>query len=35
MARNWLEATEEKMRKNKLRKQHAAALKNIYDVEDA
>lgn len=35
MSKNWLEATEEKIRKNMVRKQHADALKNIYDVEGA
>ncbi len=34
MSRNWLEIVEEKRRKNILRKQHAAALKNIYDMEE-
>ncbi len=34
MNSNWLEIVEERRRKNILRKQHVAALKNIYDTEE-
>lgn len=34
MSGNWLEIAEEKRRKNVLRKQHAAALKNIYETQE-
>ncbi len=34
MAKNWLERAEEAMRKERLRKANARAIKNIYDVEE-